>query len=77
VIKTIAKLFVAAATGMLLAVNWADIKRYVTIKQASDSPHPEKIPARGRIVYPQSHAAAAPDGTGDFDAAHRGGPTLV
>jgi hypothetical protein len=77
VIKTTIKLLVVAATGMLFALNWADIKRYVTIRQVSASPHPEKIPAHGRIGYPQSHSAGAPDGTGDFDAAHRGGPALA
>jgi hypothetical protein len=76
VFKTMIKLLLAAATGMLLAVSWPDIKRYVTLKQASGSLHPEKVPAHGRIGYPQSHAAGALDGTGDFDSAQRGGPAL-
>ncbi len=75
-IKTLRRLLVVAATGMLLAISWPDIKRYLAIKQASASPHPEKIPAHGRISYPQSHAAGAVDGTGDFDSASRGGPAL-
>jgi hypothetical protein len=70
------KLLVVAATGMLLAVNWADIKRFIAIRRVSVGPHPEMIPAHGRIRYPQNHSAAAPDGTGDFDAAGRGGPVL-
>ena len=73
-IKTLIKLLVVAATGTFLALNWPDIKRYVAIKQVSASPHPEKIPAHGRIGYPQSPPAGALDGTGDFDAARRGGP---
>ncbi len=75
-IRTLLKLLVVAATGTLLAIGWPDIKRYLAIKQASASPHPEKIPARGRIGYPQSHAGGAVDGTGDFDSARRGGPAL-
>ena len=59
-----------------MAVNWPDIRRIAAIRQVSAGPHPEKIPAHGRIGYPQSRAAAAPDGTGDFDSAQRGGPAL-
>ncbi|HKR69226.1 MAG TPA: hypothetical protein VJT16_10345 [Streptosporangiaceae bacterium] len=70
------KLLAVAAAGALLAANWADIKRYIAISRVSASAHPEMIPARGRIGYPQRHAAGAPDGTGDFDAARRGGPVL-
>jgi hypothetical protein len=76
VFKTMIKLLLAAATGMLLAVSWPDIRRYVTIRQASAGTHPEKIPAHGRIGYPQNHAAGAVDGTGDFESAQRGGPVL-
>jgi hypothetical protein len=76
VIKTLIKLLIVAATGVFLALNWPDIRRYATIKQVSASLHPEKIPAHGRIGYPQTPGAGAPDGTGDFDAARRGGPAL-
>jgi hypothetical protein len=77
VIRTMIKLLVVAATGVFLAANWQDIRRYMAIRQKSASPHPELIPAHGRTRYPQSHAAGAPDGTGDFDAAQRGGPVLA
>jgi hypothetical protein len=75
-IKTMLKLAAAAGTGVVLARNWPDIKRYVTMKRASASSHPEMIPASGRTAYPQSHDAGAIDGTGDFDSAQRGGPAL-
>ena len=75
-IKTLTKLLIVTATGMFLALNWPDIKRYATIKQVSASLHPEKIPAHGRIRYPQTRQAGALDGTGDFDSAQRGGPAL-
>jgi hypothetical protein len=77
VIRTMIKLLVVAATGVFLAANWQDIRRYMAIRQKSASPHPELIPAHGRTRYPQNHAAGAPDGTGDFDAAQRGGPVLA
>jgi len=77
VIRTMIKLLVVAAPGVFLAANWRDIRRYMAIRQVSSSLHPEMIPASGRTRYPQSHAAGAPDGTGDFDAAQRGGPVLA
>ena len=75
-IKTVVRLLVLAGTAVLLAVSWPDIKRYAAIRRASAGIHPEMIPARGRTRYPQNHAAGALDGTGDFDSAWRGGPTL-
>ncbi len=75
-IKTLIKLLIVAGAGVLLGRSWPDIKRYATITRVSAGTHPEKIPARGRIGYPQSHAAGALDGTGDFDSASRGGPAL-
>jgi hypothetical protein len=77
VVRTIIKLLAVAATGAFVAANWQDIRRYIAIRQVSAGPHPEVIPAPGRTRYPQSHAAGAPDGTGDFDAAQRGGPVLA
>jgi len=63
--------------GLAVAVAWPDLKRYLKIKQMSAAtPHPEIVPADGRTVYPQRSAAGAPDGTGDFDSAKRGGPAL-
>ena len=75
-IKTMLKMAVVAGTGAVLAANWPDIKRYVTMKRASAGSNPEKIPAAGRISYPQSPAAGAIDGTGDFESSQRGGPVL-
>jgi hypothetical protein len=77
VLRTMIKLLVVAALGVFLAANWQDIRRYMVIRRVSASPHPEMIPAPGRTRYPQSHAAGAPDGTGDFDSAQRGGPVLA
>jgi hypothetical protein len=77
VIRTMIKLLAVAAVGGFVAANWPDIRRYIAIRQVSASPHPEVIPAPGRTRYPQTHAAGAPDGTGDFDAAQRGGPVLA
>jgi hypothetical protein len=77
VVKNIVKLAVLAGAGFALALGWPDIMRYVKIQRATVAGrHPEQIPAAGRTVYPQSHAAGAPDGTGDFDSASRGGPAL-
>jgi uncharacterized protein DUF6893 len=64
----------AATAGLAIAYGWPDIKRYAKIRQVS-AQHPELVPAKGRTVYPHSHAGGAPDGTGDFDSASRGGPT--
>ncbi len=77
VVKNIIKLIVLAGAGVALALGWPDIIRYVRIQRATIAGgHPEQIPAGGRTVYPQSHAAGALDGTGDFDSASRGGPAL-
>lgn len=73
--KNFVKLVVAGGAGLALALGWPDIMRYVRIRRATVAGgHPEQIPAAGRTVYPQSRAAGAPDGTGDFDSASRGGP---
>jgi len=65
----------AGAAALLVASQWADIKRYVKIKQLSARQgHPENVPAAGRKAYPQSPASGTVDGTGDFDSASRGGP---
>jgi hypothetical protein len=50
-----------------------DAARYIKIKQMSrGSGHPENVPAGGTHVYPAAGRGAI-DGTGDFDAASRGG----
>ena len=62
-----------AAIGVLAALQWQDAKRYIQIKMIS-SGHPEAVPAEGAKSYARDAAHAAPDGTGDFDSASRGGP---
>ena len=50
-----------------------DIARYLKIKQMSaGGGHPENVPASGSHSYPAPGDGAV-DGTGDFDAARRGG----
>lgn len=62
--------------GMAIASQWPDIIRYLKIKQMSlGEGHPENVPARGSIGYPTT-GQAAPDGTGEFDSASRGGPLV-
>jgi hypothetical protein len=77
----IKKSFGLAATlglGIAIAGAWPDLKRYLKIRQISASGlHPEMVPVRGRTAYPQRSGAGAPDGTGDFDSARRGGPALA
>ena len=62
-----------AAIGALAALSFPDAKRYVAIRRIS-SGHPEVVPAEGAKAYARDEAHAAPDGTGDFDSAKRGGP---
>ncbi len=50
-----------------------DATRYIKIKQMSrGTGHPENVPAGGSHRYPTAGQGVA-DGTGDFDAASRGG----
>jgi hypothetical protein len=76
-IKKTLVLAALAAVGAAIALGWPDIQRFMKIKQISGhQSHPEMVPAEGRTTYPQHHAAGAPDGTGDFDSASRGGPAV-
>ena len=69
------RVLVPAAMTLLVASQWADIRRYLKIKQMSvQQGHPENVPAQGRTAYPQRSGSGAADGTGDFDSASRGGP---
>lgn len=64
-----------ALLGALIASQWKDISRYVKIKQMSlGQGHPGFVPAEGSTAYPQDSVSSAPDGTGEFDSARRGGP---
>jgi hypothetical protein len=75
--KTLA-LAATATIGIAAAFSWPDLQRYLKIRQISSRQlHPELVPVEGRINYPQHHAAGAPDGTGDFDSALRGGPAVI
>jgi Family of unknown function (DUF6893) len=68
-------LAVPAGAAVLVASQWADIRRYFKIRQLSvRRGHPQNVPAQGRAMYPQSPGSGAADGTGDFDSASRGGP---
>ena len=65
----------AAVVGALVASQWKDIARYVNIQRMSfGDGNPGGVPVAGRHLYPGSSAGSAPDGTGDFDSASRGGP---
>lgn len=62
------------AAGLIVASQRQDIARYLRIRQMSRGPgHPENVPAGGTHHYP-GPGQGAPDGTGDFDSAARGGP---
>ena len=61
-----------AVIGVLAALSFPDAKRYVAIRKIS-SGHPEVVPAEGATAYVRDVAHSAPDGTGDFDSASRGG----
>jgi hypothetical protein len=74
-IKKSLGLALALAVGAAIKVGWPDIKRYLQMRRVSAQRlHPEMVPAQGRTAYPQRHQDGVPDGTGDFDSAHRGGP---
>jgi hypothetical protein len=77
-IKKSLGLMATLGLGLAVTVAWPDLKRYLKIRQlSSTTPHPEIVPADGRIAYPQTAGAGAPDGTGDFDSAKRGGPRTL
>jgi hypothetical protein len=72
------RMLVSVGVTLLVASQWADIKRYLKIKQLSvRQGHPENVPAHGRTAYPLAPGRGATDGTGDFDSASRGGPARV
>ncbi len=66
----------AVLAGAMVAVSWQDIQRYARMKGISlGKGHPEVVPVEGKAAYPHDSSRAAPDGTGEFDAARRGGPS--
>jgi hypothetical protein len=47
-------LLISVGLGLVIASQWADIQRYLKIKQMSqDDGHPENVPARGTAKYLQ------------------------
>jgi hypothetical protein len=74
-IRKAALLLVPVSLGALIASQRQDIIRYLKIKQMSRGQgQPQLVPAKGSTAYPQDSARSAPDGTGEFDSASRGGP---
>jgi hypothetical protein len=74
-IRKVMQVAAPAALAAIIVRQWPDISRYLKIKQLSaGSGHPENVPVEGRTTYPQVPEQGAPDGTGDFDSASRGGP---
>jgi hypothetical protein len=70
--KVLRKGLLADAVRAVTA-QWHEIVRYLRIEQMSlGRGHPENVPARGSHSYP-APGRGAPDGTGDFDSAGRGG----
>ena len=66
---------IPAMLAALVGSQWPDIMRYIKIKQMSQGQgHPEYVPVEGTTFYPQDPARGAPDGTGEFASARRGGP---
>jgi hypothetical protein len=62
-----------AGAVLAVAAQWREIVRYLKIEQMSlGQGHPENVPTRGSRGYPPP-GRGAPDGTGDFDSAGRGG----
>ena len=69
-----ALLLLSASVAVLAASQWREISRYIKISQMSRGDgHPQVVPAAGQHAYPTG-PGGAPDGTGDFDSASRGGP---
>ncbi len=69
------RVLLPASIAVLAASQWREIARYIKISQMSrGGGHPELVPAAGDHSYPTSPGQGAPDGTGDFDSASRGGP---
>jgi hypothetical protein len=66
---------VPAALAAVVASQWQDITRYLKIERMSlGNGNPQLVPAEGQHAYPGRPGDGAPDGTGDFDSARRGGP---
>jgi hypothetical protein len=67
------RVLLPASVAVLVASQWREIARYLKISQMSwGDGHPQIVPAAGQHTY--AKGSPAPDGTGDFDSASRGGP---
>jgi hypothetical protein len=65
------------AAALIATSQRKDVARYLKIKQMSrGGGHPENVPAGGSHSYPSPGHGVA-DGTGDFDAASRGGSVAI
>jgi hypothetical protein len=65
------------AAALIAKSQRQDVTRYLKIKQMSmGGGHPENVPVGGSHSYP-SPGNGVVDGTGDFDAASRGGSAAV
>ena len=52
--RKVLSLLIPVALGLVIASQWADIKRYIKIKQMSQADgHPENVPAKGSAKYLQ------------------------
>lgn len=77
-IRKLLMISIPAALGVIVAMGWPDIRRYVAIRQMSSGlGRPENVPLRGTQAYPKHASDGATDGTGDFDSASRGGPAVA
>jgi hypothetical protein len=52
--RKVLSLLIPVGLGLVIASQWADIKRYLKIKQMSQADgHPENVPAKGTAKYLQ------------------------
>lgn len=74
-IRKVLLVLILAALGLLITGQRPDIRRYLKIRQLSRGDgHPQNVPLRGTMAYPQHVGGGEQDGTGDFDSARRGRP---
>jgi hypothetical protein len=52
--RKVLSLLIPVGLGLVIASQWADLKRFLKIKQMSQADgHPENVPARGTAKYLQ------------------------
>jgi hypothetical protein len=74
VIRKILQISIPAAAGVLVALQWPEIRRFVKLKQMSMGQGHPNVPMWGTQANPTHPGDSEQDGTGDFDSASRGGP---